>query len=526
MGICCSKAAAGELDDDEGLGFPWMHDDAFHHHLWASAGVSVHTKQGWKGANQDAMTVCQDFAGNKGHIFCGVFDGHGPRGREVARHVRDTLPVKLASALTPKTGDEDSSSDTLKLKPEEDDSSNNLKLKPEEADSSNNLKLKPEEDDSSNNLKLKPEEADSSNSLKLRPEEDNSSNSLKLRPEEDNSSNSLKLRTEEDPSSNTDLDSFDKSESSSFSDDPSDESQLLSTWKNIFVKTFEQVDEELRQHSGIDCICSGTTAVAAVRQGDHLIVSNLGDSRAVLCTRDSKDRLIPVQLTTDLKPDLPSELARILNCKGRVFAMDDEPDVPRMWLPDQDAPGLAMARAFGDFCLKNHGLICTPEVYCRKLSEKDEFLVLATDGIWDVLSNKEVVKLVSSASDPSKAARQLIDRAVRAWRRKYPTSMVDDCAVVCLYLNRASRGPDESLRVPGTGEDVKPAVVPFTGSSFRRALSNGGCEASSEEGATVWRALEGVARANSMIRLPRMGRVLSWRRRSSSLEEDDGEERD
>ena len=89
---------------------------------------------------------------------------------------------------------------------------------------------------------------------------------MKLKPEEDDSSNSLKLRTEEDPSSNTDLDSFDKSDSSSSSDDTSDESQLLSTWKNIFVKTFEQVDEELRQHSGIDCICSGTTAVAAVRQ--------------------------------------------------------------------------------------------------------------------------------------------------------------------------------------------------------------------------------------------------------------------
>ena len=59
MGICCSKAAAGELDDDEGLGFPWMHDDLFHSRLLASAGVSVHTKQGWKGANQDAMTVSQ-----------------------------------------------------------------------------------------------------------------------------------------------------------------------------------------------------------------------------------------------------------------------------------------------------------------------------------------------------------------------------------------------------------------------------------------------------------------------------------
>lgn len=64
MGICCgkAKAAAGEPDDDEGLGFPWMHDDLFHSHLWASAGVSVHTKQGWKGANQDAMTVCQVMA--------------------------------------------------------------------------------------------------------------------------------------------------------------------------------------------------------------------------------------------------------------------------------------------------------------------------------------------------------------------------------------------------------------------------------------------------------------------------------
>ena len=122
--------------------------------------------------------------------------------------------MKLASALKPKTADEDSSSDTLKLKPQEDDSSNDLKLT----------------------------------------------------TEEDDSSNSLKLRTEEDPSSNTDLDSFDKSDSSSSSDDTSDESQLLSTWKNILVKTFEQVDGELRQHSGIDCICSGTTAVAAVRQ--------------------------------------------------------------------------------------------------------------------------------------------------------------------------------------------------------------------------------------------------------------------
>jgi hypothetical protein len=138
--------------------------------------------------------------------------------------------------------------------------------------------------------------------------------------------------------------------------------------------------------------------------------------------------------------------------------------------------------------------------------------------IWDVLSNKEVVKIVSSVADPSKAAGQLIDRAVRSWRRKYPTSMVDDCAAVCLFLNQPA-SPDEG--VPGTGDvKVKPPheqAVSFTG-SFRRVLSGG---EAAEEGTTVWRALEGVARANSVMRLPRIGRVLSWRRRSNSLDEDE-----
>jgi hypothetical protein len=53
MGICCSKGKE-ELEE----GFPWKHDAFFHDQLW-SAGVSMHTKQGWKGANQDAMTTCQ-----------------------------------------------------------------------------------------------------------------------------------------------------------------------------------------------------------------------------------------------------------------------------------------------------------------------------------------------------------------------------------------------------------------------------------------------------------------------------------
>lgn len=75
------------------------------------------------------------------------------------------------------------------------------------------------------------------------------------------------------------------------------------------------------------------------------------------------------------------EAERIKRCKGRVFAMQDEPEVPRVWLPYDDAPGLAMARAFGDFCLKEYGVISIPEFSHRLLTDRDQFIVLASDGV-------------------------------------------------------------------------------------------------------------------------------------------------
>lgn len=61
--------------------------------------------------------------------------------------------------------------------------------------------------------------------------------------------------------------------------------------------------------------------------------------------------------------------------------MQDEPEVARVWLPNSDSPGLAMARAFGDFCLKDFGLISVPDVYYHRVIDRDKFIVLATDGV-------------------------------------------------------------------------------------------------------------------------------------------------
>ncbi|KAL8201949.1 hypothetical protein R6Q57_011096 [Mikania cordata] len=157
--------------------------------------------------------------------------------------------------------------------------------------------------------------------------------------------------------------------------------EIFQTLKESFLKAFKVMDRELSMYANSDCFCSGTTAVTLIKQGQHLIIGNIGDSRAVLCTRDKDNSLIPVQLTVDLKPNLPEEAERIRRCKGRVFALRDEPEVARVWLPNNDSPGLAMARAFGDFCLKEYGLISVPQVSYRPLTEKDEFVVLATDGV-------------------------------------------------------------------------------------------------------------------------------------------------
>ncbi|KAL1362977.1 hypothetical protein HN51_011184 [Arachis hypogaea] len=309
--------------------------------------------------------------------------------------------------------------------------------------------------------------------------------------------------------------------------DLSAEDKLNSTWREAFMKAYKSMDKELRSHPNLDCFCSGSTAVTIVKQGSNLFMGYIGDSRAVMGSKDSNDSMVAIQLTIDLKPDLPREAERIKRCKGRVFALQDEPEVPRVWLPFDDAPGLAMARAFGDFCLKEYGVISIPEFSHRLLTDKDQFVVLASDGVWDVLSNEEVVEIVSSAPTRSSAARILVDAAAREWKLKYPTSKMDDCAVVCLFLDGkmdTESDYDEqgfssaTLQSNHSGNPVEsddglksePSLQRnFTVRSSEENEPNNGVQSIDvEDGASSaddqnWSGLEGVTRVNSLVQLPR-----------------------
>ncbi|XP_076900227.1 putative protein phosphatase 2C 66 [Bidens hawaiensis] len=306
--------------------------------------------------------------------------------------------------------------------------------------------------------------------------------------------------------------------------------------KKSILKSFRLMDMELKTHPAIDCFCSGSTAVTLIKQSQDLILGNLGDSRAVLATRDDNNGLTAIQLTVDLKPNLPREAARIQQFKGRVFALQDEPEVARVWLPNSDSPGLAMARAFGDFCLKDFGLISVPDIYYHRITDKDKFVVLATDGVWDVLSNKEAVDIVDAAPSRSTAARALVDCATRAWRLKYPTSKNDDCAVVCLFLDQkpapTPASPKKEAKEPDTGivppDGTAPVsakesseIVPCVESEDNKLPEKGGIGASKRSLAECisnpedeeWSALEGVTRVNSLLSIPRF---LSGDKKSTS----------
>eukprot|EP00258_Populus_trichocarpa_P049681 XP_024465700.1 probable protein phosphatase 2C 41 isoform X2 [Populus trichocarpa] len=206
-------------------------------------------------------------------------------------------------------------------------------------------------------------------------------------------------------------------------------------WKQSYLKTYAAIDHELKQHPEIDSFCSGSTALTIIKQGEHLVITNVGDSRAVLATTDDDGCLVPLQLTIDFKPNLPEEAERITQSKGRVFCLHDEPGVYRVWMPNGKTPGLSLSRAFGDHCVKDFGLVSEPDVTRRNISSRDQFVILATDGVWDVISNQEAVQVVSLTPDREESAKRLVECAGRAWRYKKKGIAMDDISAICLFFH-------------------------------------------------------------------------------------------
>lgn len=162
-------------------------------------------------------------------------------------------------------------------------------------------------------------------------------------------------------------------------------------------EAYEKTDEAILSQSP-ELGRGGSTAVTAILiDRTKLWIANVGDSRGVLAT-DGK----AIQITVDHEPS--KERCDIETRGGFVSNMPG--DVPRV------NGQLAVSRAFGDESLKLH-LRSDPDIRPIDIDNDTELLILASDGLWKVVSNQEAVDIGRKFKDPHVAAKQLISEAVK-----------------------------------------------------------------------------------------------------------------
>ncbi|KAG2319279.1 hypothetical protein Bca52824_012492 [Brassica carinata] len=145
-------------------------------------------------------------------------------------------------------------------------------------------------------------------------------------------------------------------------------------WKRALFNSFLRVDSEIES---VAPETVGSTSVVAVVFPTHIFVANCGDSRAVLCRGKTA-----IPLSTDHKPDREDEAARIEAAGGKVIR----------WNGARVFGVLAMSRSIGDRYLKP-SIIPDPEVTAVRRVREDDCLILASDGVWDVMTDEEACEM-------------------------------------------------------------------------------------------------------------------------------------
>uniref|UniRef100_A0ACD5UFV6 Uncharacterized protein n=1 Tax=Avena sativa TaxID=4498 RepID=A0ACD5UFV6_AVESA len=183
--------------------------------------------------------------------------------------------------------------------------------------------------------------------------------------------------------------------------------------------SYKSTDNDFLESDSTQNQC-GSTASTAVLVGNRLFVANVGDSRAIICRGGDA-----VPVSKDHKPDQTDERQRIEEAGGFV-----------MWAGTWRVGGvLAVSRAFGDKLLKQY-VVVDPEIREEIVDDSLEFLILASDGLWDVVSNEEAVDMTRSIQDPEEAAKRLLQEA-------YVRESSDNitCVVVRFFHGQGSSGP-------------------------------------------------------------------------------------
>lgn len=213
---------------------------------------------------------------------------------------------------------------------------------------------------------------------------------------------------------------------------------------NAIAVVHEQFCSDETTKQGVDPVVSGTTCVAILFDGKQMHIANVGDSRAIIGIIDPEKKVLNTEpLTDDHKPQRPDERARLEQSSAlllterevRGFGDDSKIYICRERGGDI-VYGVLFTRSLGDADAHIHlGVSAIPEMGERILSENDRYIVLASDGVWDYMSNEEVMEYCATRSDPLKAAEAIVADAAERWLTKDADNRRDDITVVVVKMD-------------------------------------------------------------------------------------------
>ncbi|CAM8981929.1 unnamed protein product [Rhodiola kirilowii] len=195
------------------------------------------------------------------------------------------------------------------------------------------------------------------------------------------------------------------------------------TLREAFMKTDAEFRDEVNMLLRTKRIIKndwhpGCTSIVALLAGNKLFVANAGDCRTIICRAGR-----PVQLSRDHVASCAEERMRVINAGGEVKWQLDT------WRVGPAA--LQVTRSFGDDDLKPF-VTAEPEITETVLTVDDEYLVMASDGLWDVISNDEVVRIIKeTVKEAGMCSKRLATEAAERGSK-------DNITVIVVFLRAVS----------------------------------------------------------------------------------------
>ena len=207
----------------------------------------------------------------------------------------------------------------------------------------------------------------------------------------------------------------------------------------MFKEINSKLHEKYQQNNF--CFNSGSTSNILIILDDKktqelnkIISINLGDSKTILINKDNRI----FELNERHTPDNIKEKERIEKNGGEISRVDWADYGPmRIFYKNKPYPGLSMTRAFGDFNAENLGFNSIPDIVEYDIYEKKpKIIILATDGIWQFLSNEQVANIILPYYEEDNingGIQKLVSSARKMWETKNPR-FIDDITIILFFF--------------------------------------------------------------------------------------------